>query len=392
MGRIKNLLAVLLAVLLLVAGAGIAGAAKLVVDRNHGQVVDLSGLTGTLGQGWTVVELREPLTEQALSDCSLLVVPQPVSALDPSEVDAIVAYVRAGGGLLVLGEADGPKFTALQRDFGVSLDPDRLFDYLNNGAEEFMVVVPENLRVHPILQGVDSFVYADGCSLSNAGICVTGENTEPPSVDLVVTGHSDVISYSSAEDCYYYWSYSPVLAATTLDNGRAVFVGDTDSLAANQQLFTNIVNWLKKPEAAPLEELEAIEVTIKLRPWNPHNKINLNARGFIRVAIMSDSSFQADQVDPETVVFAGASPVSWKLRKVNRDRLKDLVLVFWIPDLRQNLDNEKGLTCTSTKAELTGNLLGGTPINGFVDPVHIVQNSYCTKPPKNDKCGGKNGR
>jgi hypothetical protein len=169
-----------------------------------------------------------------------------------------------------------------------------------------------------------------------------------------------------------------------------VLLGDTtpfelpagDLGAGNAQLVTNIVSWLQKPE----EQNDTIEVTINLRPWNPHNRINLGARGFIRVAVMSDSDFKAADVAPKTVKFAGASPVCAKLMKVNRDRQKDLVLVFWIPDL-------KDLTCERSQvAVLTGETKDGKSIQGS-DSVQIVPCKKCKKPVhKGNNCGGKKGK
>ena len=398
MGRTKSLLGVLLALLLVVAGAGIAGAApKAVIDRNHGQSVDLSRFTSVLtSMGWQV-DQTSPLTAEVLNGCNLLVVPQPVSSLADS-YDAIVAYVKAGGGLLVLGEAYGPELTAFQEAFGVAFNPDMIVDY-GIGSENFSVTLPANpayvaypdgcdpvlsydeQRFGPILNGVTSFVYNGGCSLT----------VDPSKVGFVVTGSCMAMSEDDMD-------FPPLLAATTLvegvEGGRAVFLGDTDALTANQQLLDNIVAWLKKPEAPPTPPPDpepptppdvptTVEVTINvLSPWHSHNMINLNARGFIRVAVMSDSSFRADQVEPKSVVFAGASPVCWKLQKVHRDLRTDLVLVFWIPDL-------KDLTCGSNTVELTGETMDGTPIHGSDG---IVVTGKCNKPPKNDKCGGKKGK
>ncbi len=395
MGR-KSLLGVILVLLLLVSGTGVAGAAVLVVDRSHGQTVDLSGLTGGLGQGWTVVELSASgsLTAQALSGCSLLVVPQPVSDLAPTEVDAIVTYVRGGGGLLVLGNADGPKVTAFQTEFGVTLDPDRVLDYSSAETDEFTVVVPDNPSPHPILQGVASFVYAGGCSLSDAGGCYP--LSVAPSVDLVVTGSDMDVSYDQAENCNYYWYSPPVLAATTLEGGRAVFLGDTNALndanaldegtlnegtpTANQQLLANILSWLKKPEVPPSPSSEPgpIPVTIDIRPWSKDNRIDLQSRGVVRVAVLSTPEFDVKQVDPKTVLFAEAKPLCWMRIDVDRDRDKDLLFLFPIHDLK--------LTEESTEATLTGKTLDGKAFEGK-DKVQILQHNKCKKAEKRDHKG-----
>ena len=381
MGRMKSLLGVLVALLLLVAGAGIAGAApRMVIDRSHGQTVDLSGFTSVL-VGWEVVgdQLDEivPLTADVLNACNLLVVPQPVSSdFTDAEVALVHSYVEAGGGLWVLYDADAPQpnFNKLPTVFGVTFNAGVVTDYdwMSDGySDQLLVSTPSNLTSHPLFVGVTAFTYYRGVSL------------DPGSLPVVVTGTSTAYVGGASQP------YPPLFAAAEVGTGHVVFVGDATPLEPStyalldletKQLLDNIVSWLQKPD----EETGPIQVTINLRPWNRHNRINLGARGFIRVAVMSTDDFDAAQVDPKSVVFAGASPVCWKLQKVNRDREKDLVLVFWIPDL-------KDLTCDSTEVVLTGNTKDGKSTIEGKDSVQIQPTGKC-KPPKHDKCGGKKGK
>ena len=408
MGRMKSLIGVVLALLLLVAGAGIAGAApKMIIDRSHGQTADVSGFASVLvSRGWEVFgdQVTEvvPLTADTLNTCNLLVVTQP-STLDfsPDEIAAVEAYVQAGGGLWVLYDEYGPAFNALPQAFGVNFNNDLVWDLTSDGTqytEEPPIVVPASLQSHPLFAGVTDFVYMAGTSLSSFPAT---DPATPPALPVVLTG-----SAAGYDDGFLFWSYPPVLAAGEVTRpdgtvgGRVLFIGDMTPLAstvyptlgtANKNLLDNIVAWVMKPEPAPPEPPKTIEVKINIRPWNPHNTISLGERGFIRVAVMSDakSKFDAATVVPKTVKFAGASPICWKLQNVNCDHQKDLVLVFWVPDL-------KDLSCDSTAAELTGNLKNGTAIHGS-DSVQILPTGKCKppkkcEPPKNDKCGGKKGK
>ncbi|HVO85123.1 MAG TPA: hypothetical protein VMU60_11935 [Syntrophobacteria bacterium] len=397
MGRMKSLIGVLVALLLLVAGAGIAGAAVLAVDRSHGQgQVDLSGLTGALGPEWTVVDLTLPMTDpesaKVLKTCNLLVVPQPLSDFTDAEVQAVHAWVEAeGGGLWVLYDAGAPQpyLNKLPAAFGVTFNTGVVTEF-NFDTFEFLttltIAVPSDLQTNDDLffGGVPNFVYYKGTSL----------NADPSLVSVVVTA-----SPAAFSDDGTYSASPPVLAAADVGTGHVVFIGDTTPLESStysslddgtKRLLNNIVSWLKRPDSSPVPTTKEVTINI-IRPWNRHNTVSLNARGFIRVAIMSDANFNAADVDPKSVVFAGASPVCWKLQKVNRDHQKDLVLVFWIADLVKDSDNENGLTCDSNTVDLTGTTNDGTTIHGS-DSVQIEPTGKCKKQPKHENCGGKKGK
>jgi len=262
------------------------------------------------------------------------------------------------------------------------------------------IPVPSAFQSHPLFSkpsGVLGFVYQNGTSLFSPAY----PDSSDPAADLqqifpLVVTAGDANAYDDST-----WVFNPVvLVAAEVGAGHVLFMGDTSLVgdttppapstyatreAANGSLVDNILDWLKKPEPELPEEPETIAVTINLRPWNPHNKINLDSKRFIRVAIIGTDGFDASRVDPKSVVFAGASPVCSKLMNVNRDRQKDLVLVFWIPDL-------KDLTCDSDEAVLTGETKDGTSIHG-TERVHIVPNKKCKKPVNKGKhCDGKKAK
>ena len=401
MGLRRSLVGVLLAVfLLLLAGTGIARAApKLVIDRSHGQTADVSGLTNVLEQqGWVVSEPGQPfLTGDALNpggalyDCSLLVVTQPSVELLVPEVDTIEAYVQGGGGLWVILDAYGPgPFDAVARRFGIGFNSDTVLwvnpdpNVVMDPAETFEVPIPPAVSSHPLFAGVTSFTYDGGASLN-----------PDSSVGLVVNAPS--FSWSD-----YYWGEAPILAAAQVGSGRVVCIGDLTPLEAtvypglgdgNKRLLDNVVAWLKKPEPeppAPPDPPAPDKVTISIRPWCKANKIDLNSKGFVRVAVLTTTSpapaFDAKQIDPKSVLFTGAKPICWHLMNVDRDRDKDMLFLFHIPDLN--------LPEGSTTAVLTGKTKGdnGKPFEGS-DSVQVIPKKKCKKPPqKGHDCGGKKGK
>jgi hypothetical protein len=89
----------------------------------------------------------------------------------------------------------------------------------------------------------------------------------------------------------------------------------------------------------------------------------------VPVAVLTTDDFDAADVDPATVEFAGASPLRWTLCDVDADG--DLDMVFHFKTQELNLDEN------STEAELTGMTIGGDDISG-TDDVRIV-------PPKSKK-------
>ncbi len=121
-----------------------------------------------------------------------------------------------------------------------------------------------------------------------------------------------------------------------------------------------------------------IEVDIDIKPGSYPNCINLGSKGVIPVAILSSDTFDATQVDPDTVFLGGAGvAVRGKGNKslahhedVNGDGLLDLVMQVET----ENLDPS---SFQDGFATLTGNLYleyDGTPIEG--------SDSICIVPPE----------
>ena len=107
----------------------------------------------------------------------------------------------------------------------------------------------------------------------------------------------------------------------------------------------------------------ALQVAIDIKPGSYPNSINLKSRGVVPVAILTTYRFDVSSVAPETVLFAGASPVRWSFKDIDGDGYIDLLFHFNTQDLL--LDSE------STEATLTGMTLDGVYIEG-TDSVNIV--------------------
>jgi hypothetical protein len=403
MGRMRSLFAVLVALFLfVVGGAGIAGAAKLVVDKSHGQTADVSGLTNVLlSRGWVVSELREPVTADALSDCSLFIVTPPAMDFTPDEVAVVRSYVENGGGLWMLSEPYGPgPFDAVAQPFGVGFNLDMVLKDVGGFWNTcFDVDIPAALSSHPLFQGITSFVYDEGASLATSD----GSPLTADSWAGLLLNVSD--SYS---DTWMYYPETPILAASEVGAGRALFIGDATPLEptayanlgdGNKLLLDNIVAWLEKPDPVPPDPAPdpdpapspdppgsggPISVTINIRPGSSGNEINLNSQGIVRVAILNTPDFDVKQVDRKTVLFAEAQPVYSRFVDANGDGQRELLFVFPTRALK--------LTAESTEGVLTGMTLDGKSFEGK-DAVRMVP-----KPKAGDalwrgkKCAGKKGK
>jgi len=126
-----------------------------------------------------------------------------------------------------------------------------------------------------------------------------------------------------------------------------------------------------------------LDVQIDVKPGSNPNVINPRSNGKVAVAVLSDGTFDATQVLPETVNFAGAGVAQNKKGKymahaedVDEDGDDDMVFHF-----RTNeLELEGGvITVTLTgqlesqaAVESAGQISDGTPISG-TDNVHVLQ-------------------
>jgi hypothetical protein len=124
----------------------------------------------------------------------------------------------------------------------------------------------------------------------------------------------------------------------------------------------------------PVTNDEQMEIDIK--PGSYPNSINLKSNGVVPVAVLTTDDFDAADVDPATVEFAGALPLRWTLCDVDDDGDEDMLFHFKTQEL--NLDEN------STEAELTGLTNDGDDIS-VTDDVRIVPQKTKNKKTKNKK-------
>jgi len=166
-----------------------------------------------------LTSIKEPLTAALLNDCQVLIIGAPTEEFD-SEVEAVLDFVRGGGGLLLVA------------DFDTMINPVKS---LNDLAKMAGLEFREYLNYPPTWLQVFSPHYVTA-------------NVERVKVDGIASiecfGDAVPIAFTKA-------TRMPVVACSTLGEGRVIAVGDADLFAEemieldeNKAFVTNILRWL----------------------------------------------------------------------------------------------------------------------------------------------------
>ncbi len=124
--------------------------------------------------------------------------------------------------------------------------------------------------------------------------------------------------------------------------GRGILTGCyEDESSIYLWIFSNTAINLQPPPSSE-------EIQIDIKPGGNPNNINLKSNGVVPVAVLTTDDFDAGNIDPTTVTFAGAAPVRWKLEDVDDDGDVDMLYHFRTQKL--SLDEN------STEATLTGTI------------------------------------
>jgi hypothetical protein len=195
-----------------------------------------------------------PLAAQALLDADVLVIAHPSDpkwertvpagspVLGPDELDAIEAWVHAGGGLIVLGEEEQDKYgsnlNALLARFGLRLVHDVVSDYARHHHAPHWVLAelePPRGRGSDVLAGVDSACFYRAGTIE----------APAPARTLARTGPS-----SSKPG-------AALLAVTEAGAGRVAVLADSDLFGddcigdhGHEQLWTNLAYWVAEARFA----------------------------------------------------------------------------------------------------------------------------------------------
>ena len=154
--------------------------------------------------------------------------------LSDAELDAVEAWVRAGGGLVVLGETEQAKYgnnlDALTRRFGIGLGNDTVADYEHHHVAPHWVL--SQLRADR--SGVDLLARVDAVCFYRAGIL------EPGPQATVLARAAETATTPGA----------PLLAIAAAGAGRVVVASDSDLFSDDcladfdhAALWENLITW-----------------------------------------------------------------------------------------------------------------------------------------------------
>jgi hypothetical protein len=208
-----------------------------------------------LSQYYEMSRLNEadPIDENALSACDVLVIKIPKVPFQASEVQAVVKFVKAGGGLLLIGdhtnlEGSSAHMNDIARAFGFTFRDDVLYSAQSTPEEEHYAAptVP-----HAAIEHVPAFDFAVSCSIDpglSAGrpvVCASGLWSMPGDFDF---------------DNYMCWAmhvpqmrFGTFIQAWSTHGGRGRVIAWGDSTIFSNfclyqpgkaQVLLNMVEWL----------------------------------------------------------------------------------------------------------------------------------------------------
>lgn len=205
--------------------------------------LDLSDLaTYYTANGFSVESSDQPLSADVLASADVLVLSGPFQPLSAQELDAVMNFVKSGGGLAVLLHIAPP-----MRDLLIQLE----VDFTNGTLREVNQVIGDNpldfkvssLADHPVTRGLKSFsVYGSWALRGTAdNVIPLAQTSKHGWVDL------DRDNRPSQADAMQQFA---VMVGGELGQGRFVVLGD-DAVFQNRffdednrQLALQLVNWL----------------------------------------------------------------------------------------------------------------------------------------------------
>ena len=210
-----------------------------------------------------------PITDATLADADVLIVKTPVQPILPEEVEAIDRFVRAGGGLFLIGDHTNlfgmtTFLNALATRFGLSFRSDDTFDLISESSTYWE---PPIWLPHPIATLVPSFEFETSATIvappDARGVMVGyGMGAEP--ADFNNPGFFGDIHLDQSEDFGFFHQH------IALDHGRGRVAAFSDStpfsnfsifFPGRRELALATVAWLNH-EATWLRYVRLVAVVI----------------------------------------------------------------------------------------------------------------------------------
>ncbi len=183
-----------------------------------------------------------------------------------AEITAIEAFVRAGGGLVILAETEQPKygnsFAAIAARFGIEIENATVQDPVHRFRDVSTWIVLEPNAAMPVGDRpvVDLFARVHEACFYRAGTLAAGAGADGPSV--LARAHATAAPASAA-----------VLIAARAGAGRVVVAADSDFVGDdsivdldNRELWLNLVTWaaIRGQPKAPIPQPASV---VTLPEW-----------------------------------------------------------------------------------------------------------------------------
>ena len=164
---------------------------------------------------------KEQLDFDLLSKYDVLILFIPFKYFQEDEREAIVQFVKDGGGLIIFGEDGGymdnkgiaTDINSISIFFGIRFNRDVVEDSRINRKERDCHPIIRKFEQHPVTEGVCSIGYICGCSL----------NVQSPATALAFGNSTTYADGKKGDEVV-------VLAAATYGKGKIVAIGDTEFL------------------------------------------------------------------------------------------------------------------------------------------------------------------
>ena len=266
--------------------SSLAGAAQALAEREFAVNAHIEG----------------PLSAAVLADASVLVIAHPSDPkweatvnggsprLGADEIDAIEAFVRGGGGLVVLGETEEDKYGANLNDllsrFGIEIESATVQDYEHHfgDAPSWVLAALGDQLADPAPSGADPLAGVDAACFYRAGTLRADNGAR------VIARSQPTASVPNA----------PLAMVADHGEGRVVVTADSDLFGDDclgdldhRSLWLNLIYWAAQPSFA-----SAAEPVPSAAAQRPEWARLRDAVEELRVTQRPDGSVDTDEHDP----------------------------------------------------------------------------------------------
>jgi hypothetical protein len=198
--------------------------------------------------------LDSPITTELLADTDVLMLKTPTSAYAADEIEAVVEFVRRGGGLLLVGDHTNVFGTStylnpIAERFGLHYNHDGTYDLDTDGLS---IYEDRSMFTHPTVRRLGRFLFATSCSL-DAPLWAAGAITGYGIKALYLDYSKENFFRTDAPD--FDKDYGLILQQVALTRGQGRVVAFTDStvwsnffmfIPGKWELAEGALDWLNR--------------------------------------------------------------------------------------------------------------------------------------------------